>query len=366
MENHELFMHADHLLLVDETQRIILGITGDDMGSQIREGGSGGMESQPVLVLTAVSTDEIEEIPPDVDPLTSIPRDGGHEQDLTLDIDRNGRVDALTDGLMLVRYMFGYSGADVVRDAVARDGIQIDAAEITSYLDELGLVLDVDGNGELTAQTDGIMIIRALFGFSGDIVVRNVLSPGAPRDMAEVTAYLEDLLSGPEAVNDSATVELGTTGTIDVLANDTDDNNDVLEITRFSTTSSQGGAIARDRNNNSLHYTPASGFRGTDSFKYSISKGNGGTSSATVTITVPNKAPEAGSDSAIVLLGTTGIIQVLANDTDDNGDLLSVTGFSATSSSGGENARDGNSLLYTPADGFRGLDSFVYSISDGN
>ncbi|MBC6474574.1 MAG: hypothetical protein GDA48_18660, partial [Hormoscilla sp. GM102CHS1] len=78
---------------VDETLPVILGIAGDDMGSKIREGRSGGMESQPVIVPLEVSTYEIEEIPPDVDPLTSIPRDGGHEQDLTLDIDRNGRLD---------------------------------------------------------------------------------------------------------------------------------------------------------------------------------------------------------------------------------------------------------------------------------
>ncbi|MBC6473364.1 MAG: tandem-95 repeat protein [Hormoscilla sp. GM102CHS1] len=170
----------------------------------------------------------------------------------------------------------------------------------------------------------------------------------------------------PEAGNDSATVSLGTTGTIDVLSNDSDDNNDVLEITGFSLTSEKGGKNAR--RGNSLHYTPADGFRGTDSFSYSIDDDNGGTSSATVTITVPNKAPEAGNDSAIMLLGTTGTIQVLANDTDDNSDVLSITGFSLTSEKGGENARDGNnnSLRYTPANGFRGTDSFSYSIDDDN
>ncbi|MBC6473365.1 MAG: tandem-95 repeat protein [Hormoscilla sp. GM102CHS1] len=170
----------------------------------------------------------------------------------------------------------------------------------------------------------------------------------------------------PEAGNDEATVELGTIGTIDVLENDSDDNNDVLEITRFSLTSEKGGKNAR--RGNSLHYTPADGFRGTDSFSYSIDDDNGGTSSATVTITVPNEAPEAGNDSTIVSLGTTGTIQVLANDTDDNNDVLSITGFSLTSEKGGVIARDGNnnSLRYTPANGFRGTDSFEYTIEDGN
>jgi len=148
------------------------------------------------------------------------------------------------------------------------------------------------------------------------------------------------------------------------LANDTDINGDELSITGFSATSSQGGAIARD--GNSLHYTPANGFGGTDSFEYRISDSNGGTDSATVTIKVPNAAPEAVNDEATVELGTTGTIDVLANDTDINGDELSITGFSATSSQGGAIARDGNSLHYTPANGFRGTDSFEYRISDSN
>ncbi|MBC6420748.1 MAG: tandem-95 repeat protein [Hormoscilla sp. SP12CHS1] len=343
----------------------------DDMGSQIREGRSAGIESPPVLVLLEVSTDEIKEIPPDVDPLTGITEtEGGNRNDLTLDIDRNGRLDALTDGLMIVRYMFGSSGDIVVRDSVARDGMRTDAVEITSYLDELGLVLDVDGNGELTAQTDGIMIIRALFGFSGDIVVRDALAPGAPRDMAEVTAYLEDMkvMSAPSAGNDSAIVSLGTTGTIDALANDTDINGDELSITGFSATSSQGGAIARD--GNSLHYTPANGFRGTDSFEYRISDSNGGTDSVTVTIKVPNAAPEAVNDEATVSFGSVITIMVLANDTDINNDELLITNYSTLSSQGNRVYQDflNHSFLIFNSEFKNGVNtnSFEYSISDGN
>jgi len=95
---------------------------------------------------------------------------------LVLDIDRNGRLEALTDGIMIIRHLFGFSGDVLVRDAVAPDGTRTDAAEITSHIEELGLLLDVDGDGELTALTDGIMIIRDLFGFSGDVVVRDAVS----------------------------------------------------------------------------------------------------------------------------------------------------------------------------------------------
>ncbi|MBC6420749.1 MAG: cadherin-like domain-containing protein [Hormoscilla sp. SP5CHS1] len=88
----------------------------------------------------------------------------------------------------------------------------------------------------------------------------------------------------PEAVDDEATVEVGATGTIDVLANDTDGNGDVLSVTGFSASSSQGGTITRD--DNRLLYTPGSS--GTDSFEYSISDGNGGTDSAIVSLSLQN------------------------------------------------------------------------------
>ncbi|MBC6472759.1 MAG: cadherin-like domain-containing protein, partial [Hormoscilla sp. GM102CHS1] len=168
-----------------------------------------------------------------------------------------------------------------------------------------------DGNSLLYTPADGF---RGL-----DSFVYSISDGNGGIDSTTVGIWVPN--EAPEAVNDEATVSLGTTGTIDVLANDTDDNNDVLEITRFSLNSEKGGKNARDRNNNnSLLYTPADGFRGTDSFEYSIDDDNDGTSSTTVTITVPNKAPEAGNDEATVELGTTGIIQVLANDTDDNND----------------------------------------------
>ncbi|MBC6472757.1 MAG: tandem-95 repeat protein, partial [Hormoscilla sp. GM102CHS1] len=168
----------------------------------------------------------------------------------------------------------------------------------------------------------------------------------------------------PEAGNDSAIMLLGTTGTIQVLANDTDDNSDVLSVTSFSQNSDRGGTIARE--GNSLHYTPAAGFHGTDSFEYSISDGNGGTDSATVMITVPNVPPDAIDDSATVSLQTAGIIRVLANDTDINHhDVLEITGFSTTSSKGSTINSDGNVLIYTP-NSIGGIDSFMYSISDGN
>ena len=285
-----------------------------------------------------------------------------------LDIDVNDNIDALTDRIIL-QCLLGFTGEDLTKGIVARSLTRRQVEHIVAYLRmliglpsrEMHLFEGVSFNVTFYNDASNNIISQqfVVVDFMDDI---SISDGNGGTDSATVTITVPN--EAPSAVNDEATVRLGTTGTIDVLANDIDSNGDNLSVTGFSETSSQGVTIARD--GNSLHYTPADGFRGIDSFEYSISDGNGGTDSATVTITVPNEAPSAVNDEATVRLGTTGTIDVLANDIDSNGDNLSVTGFSETSSQGVTIARDGNSLHYTPADGFRGIDSFEYSISDGN
>ncbi|MBC6476119.1 MAG: cadherin-like domain-containing protein [Hormoscilla sp. GM102CHS1] len=148
---------------------------------------------------------------------------------------------------------------------------------------------------------------------------------------------------------------------------DSDENNAVLKITRFSLNSSQGGTITRD--GNSLHYTPADGFRGEDSFDYTMDDGNGGTDSATVTITVPNAAPEAKNDDFIVLRGYIYTLNVLANDTDFNSDVLEIVGWDDLSrrSDKGNVGEASEGIWYEPpSDPDVSSDSFRYTVSDSN
>ncbi|MFL5347091.1 MAG: Ig-like domain-containing protein [Hyalangium sp.] len=97
----------------------------------------------------------------------------------------------------------------------------------------------------------------------------------------------------PSAVDDTATVTEGTTeNPIDVLANDTSapDSGETLTVTGV-TQGDQGGTVAVTDGGTRIHYTPAPGFSGTETFTYTLSDGNGGTDSATVTVTV-TKLPE--------------------------------------------------------------------------
>ena len=111
-----------------------------------------------------------------------------------IDVDGNGQYDALTDGLLLLRSMFGLDGDPLIVGTVAPDATLKSAAEIESRIDNLGLLVDVDGNGKIDALTDGLLILRYLFGLDGDPLITNVVAQDAVRDTAaEIEAHLESL-----------------------------------------------------------------------------------------------------------------------------------------------------------------------------
>ncbi|QLQ30760.1 MAG: cadherin-like domain-containing protein [Candidatus Thiothrix singaporensis] len=77
-----------------------------------------------------------------------------------------------------------------------------------------------------------------------------------------------------------------------------------------------------------------------------------------------NRAPTANADSVTTAFGTSADIAVLDNDTDPDTDTLSITAH--TNPSHGSVAVNGGVFTYTPTTGFSGVDSFSYTISDGN
>ena len=167
----------------------------------------------------------------------------------------------------------------------------------------------------------------------------------------------------PVAANDSYTVLPGSSGNLfEVLANDTDPDGDSLSITTVGTPANGGASVSGSR----VSYTPREGFSGTDSFSYTVSDGKGGNASATVSVSIQaaNRPPVAGNDRYEVLAGSSGnLFAVLANDSDPDGDSLSLVSLSAPAH--GTASVSGGQISYTPGTGFSGSDSFSYTISDG-
>ena len=73
-------------------------------------------------------------------------------------------------------HLFGFSGTALINGAVAAGAERREAAEIESYLTENSAALDIDGDGKALPLTDGLLIIRYLFGFSGDALVQGAIA----------------------------------------------------------------------------------------------------------------------------------------------------------------------------------------------
>jgi hypothetical protein len=179
---------------------------------------------------------------------------------------------------------------------------------------------------------------------------------------ATVTVTVTPVNDAPVANDDTASVVEDGSISVTVLGNDTDVDLDTLSVT--AVTQGTNGVVAID--GTQVVYTPAANFHGTDSFTYTASDGNGGTDTATVTVTVgaANDAPVANGDSASTAEDTAVTVSVLANDTDLDGDTLSVA--SVTQGTNGAVTIDGTQVVYTPGANFHGSDSFTYTVSDGN
>jgi len=188
------------------------------------------------------------------------------------------------------------------------------------------------------------------------------ISDGNSTVTATVNVIINSINDEPVVANETVTVNEDSTTLVDVLVNDTDADGDTLSITGFA--QGTNGIVAQE--GDSLRYTPDANYNGADSFSYTISDGNGGTVTATVNVTVTpvNDQPVAANDSAVVDEDSTVLIDVLLNDTDIDGDTLSITG--ETQGVHGSVVRIDNKLQYTPNANYNGADSFMYEISDGN
>lgn len=169
----------------------------------------------------------------------------------------------------------------------------------------------------------------------------------------------------PFARPDVRSVQFGESAEIDVLENDVDPDGDPLTIADFTPLSALGGSIACALR---CTYRPPPRTYGTDVFTYTISDGNGGVAATTVVITIEpptlNERPTAVDDSAATVVDQAVLIDVLANDTDRDGDLLQIVDWDSTSAGGGS-VSGGTRLMYTPPAGMAGSDQFTYRVADG-
>jgi hypothetical protein len=113
----------------------------------------------------------------------------------SLDIDGNGEFDALTDGLLIIRSFFGITNDALIAEAVGDNSTYGSAPEIQSRINSFQPSLDIDNNGETDALSDGLIILRYLFGINSSSLIDGVLSPDGTRtNLNHILTYFDTLI----------------------------------------------------------------------------------------------------------------------------------------------------------------------------
>ena len=134
------------------------------------------------------------------------------------------------------------------------------------------LVLD-SSNGKYTYTPD--------HDYNGNDSFTVVVSDGQGGTVESVVSITVTAVNdAPIAHDDSATIDEDHSVTIDVLANDTDIDSSSLSVTGAS---ASHGSVTINQDG-TLTYTPDANYGGSDTIVYTISDGDGGTSSASVTV----------------------------------------------------------------------------------
>ena len=149
-----------------------------------------------------------------------------------VDIDGNEQFDALTDGLLVLRSMFGLTGTSLISGSVAGD------ASSYSIMSSPALASgdwDIDGDGRADALTDGLIVLRYLFGLTGDTLVKGVVAADANRVSAgEIEAHMAVLTSldtEPPVITSSANYIAAENQTTIGTATATDANSASISFT---------------------------------------------------------------------------------------------------------------------------------------
>jgi len=253
-----------------------------------------------------------------------------------------------------------------------------------------------DANGEFDSLATGEVLVTS--------VTYTVQGTNGEQSSSTVSIEITGVNDAPDAGDDFATVDAGTNTTIANLffdfsvgsvdnrlpSNDIDAESDTLTITHVNGQALVNGEITIAGSNGGTFNIESDGtasFDATTGFEalaqgetaiteveYTVDDGNGGTATATVQVTVngQNDAPNAADDSASVGEQDPITIDLLANDSDIDGQSLSISSIDTSSLSGlltdngdGTVTYDTNGQFDALNDGEESLDWFTYTVSDG-
>ncbi|KIN65227.1 putative hemagglutinin/hemolysin-related protein [Sulfitobacter noctilucicola] len=265
-----------------------------------------------------------------------------------------------------------------VNDApVAEDDRDITDFETPVTVDLLANDSDVDGDdltvieatvpaeqGTLVDNGDGTVTFTPADDFTGDATISYTIEDEEGlTDEAVHVITVNDTDNAPTAVDDAAETDEETPVTIDVLDNDTDPTDDPLTVVEATVPEEQGTVEIVD---NQIVFTPAEDFTGEATIDYIIEDPDGNADEAVVTVTVNpvNDAPDAVDDVATTEEDTPVVLDLIDNDSDPEGDPLTVTEVSVPEEQGTVVNNGDGTATFTPAPDFVGEATVTYTIAD--
>ena len=255
-------------------------------------------------------------------------------------------------------FNFDEDSTNITLDVLANDS-SLSGSTANLTIDSISPQLD-----GVSIATDGKSLLYSpAADFNGEITFDYTVTDGVDNLTANVTVQIFPVNDQPIAVDDTAEITAGTSNNfINVLANDTDIDGDQLRVASVGQLSGNG-SITVASGGTGLNYTPGTGFVGSDSVTYTITDNHGGTSQATLSLTVTG----AGDDLFTVNEESVdNVFDVLQNDT---GAGLTITAVGSTSNGGIVTIVDsGTRLNYSrPADdNVFGTDTFTYTTTDSS
>ncbi|QSZ42755.1 tandem-95 repeat protein [Sulfurimonas aquatica] len=239
-----------------------------------------------------------------------------------------------------------------------------DTLSITAVDTPLNATVVLETNGDITFTPDA--------NFNGEATFNYTLSDGNLTDTATVTVTVASINDAPVAVDDvvNTSEDILFTSTVNLNANDTDLEGDILTVTPGTLVTSNGGSLVL-ASDGSYTYTPVLNFNGIDTVDYTVTDGLlSDTGTLTITVAAVNDAPIAVNDVNTTVEDTPSLVipssSLLANDSDPDGDTISITGVSNPIHAVVSFNDVNGDITFTPNADFSGLASFSYILSDGN
>ena len=224
------------------------------------------------------------------------------------------------------------------------------------------LILTPPNHGTTVINADGSITYTPRANFNGQDNFSYIISDGfGGTHEASINLFVAAVNDAPVAEDDNAIADSSGAATIHVLTNDSDLDGDTLALE--SVVQPTNGTVSIN-NDGTIAYVANDHFSGQDSFTYTITDGNGGTSTAIVTVTVApaiNEAPVLTVESTKTINeDSSTAITYSATDIDGT---ATVT---ATAENGTVVVNNNGTLTYTPNENFFGSDTITVTATDND